>query len=411
MLVNSNFLLAILTTLISISVCKDKKESRQISVNWNPGCNVPECGSEQNGSYVNIIYVKAVGNKDIIHYVYSTYQSFTILVLKTDLKGELEIDWENFFKNDTSSIQVKGSAIMEKGGYVLPNIYEFNDKNGKADMKKIPSNSTFWKTYKTIDDLTWEKFTDYPGALGVLEGKVNSLNKTMNSTSNSFKFIIRNRGTESRDKVLPHLLVDTDSSTVDLVLDLPATWHDSKFAAEFLYMSSGDDYKIETKSTMDDEYTPGTFKIWNVQFSKKGNEKTDQTFFQCKPIFYYYEPRALENSTLALKYDLEPVSKAFDTELLYGALFGNNPTIYGMNVSFGIEGAYKDAFFHSQTNYTVWSFALGIGTAPVAKMSFVVTLVIAVGFGLPAFIIVAGVFFMIVKKIRGSRRSEFEPLN
>jgi hypothetical protein len=43
-------------------------------------------------------------------------------------------------------------------------------------------------------------------------------------------------------------------------------------------------------------------------------------------------------------------------------------------------------------------------------MSTLVTLVILIGFGLPAVVIVVGVVVMIVKKIRGSGNSEFAPL-
>lgn len=260
-----------------------------------------------------------------------------------------------------------GSEIIEKSAYIVPMIYEFEDQDGKADMTQVSQNASSWTHYPT-SSLVWSKFTEFPESLGVLEGKASV--DTMNGTSpNSFKFVIKNRGTDSRDKELPHLLLTPQSTSVDLIIDVPAKFHLSKFGAEIMMMSGASTFSSEVKTSMDDEYTPGTFKLWNFQFVEKN---TTSNYLQCKPIFYYYEPKALENSTLAIKYDVEtnhtmPASIA-------SALFTEANKVYAMNVSFGIEGGEKDGFFHSQTNYTIWSFSLGFGNAPVEKMSFIVTL-------------------------------------
>jgi len=46
---------------------------------------------------------------------------------------------------------------------------------------------------------------------------------------------------------------------------------------------------------------------------------------------------------------------------------------YASNFSFGIQGTVKDGYFYNQTAYSVWSFSVGMGSAPVEKMSFIVT--------------------------------------
>jgi len=79
-------------------------------------------------------------------------------------------------------------------------------------------------------------------------------------------------------------------------------------------------------------------------------------------------------------------------------------------VSFGLEGDEKNGYYYTQTNYSIWTFSVGLGAAPIEKMSFVVSLVIAVGFGLPALVIVVGLVVALVRKIRNSQYTEFREL-
>lgn len=379
----------------------DDAPTRKITTEWNPGCDQPECGPVQNGSYLNVVYVKATGEKDEVHYLYSTFEAFSVLVFRSTLGGKLSIDWKHLVAYEANNITVTGAEILEKSAYIIPYFYEFEDKEGVADMTK---NITEWKYFPTRN-LTWSKFTPVDGSIGYLEGK------TGNST---FKFNFRNKGDASRDTSLPHLLFTPETTTMDLVIDSPATWHLSKFALQFLYLSNAQESVFSSKKTMDDEYTPGTFTIWNIEFN--GANGTTEGFFQCKPSFYFSEPKTLENSTLARSYNLKKninIEQKQEFVSLALALFDQErwDKAVGMNISFGIQGNEKDAFFHSQTNYTTWSFSLGLGQPPVDKMSFIVTLVITVGFGLPAVIIIGGTVFMIIRKVLGSRRSEFEPLN
>lgn len=390
--------LSTIALLIACTLATDKP-SRKVDIKWNPGCNITECEQTQNGSYLNVVHVTATGDDDIVHYLYSNYKAFSILIFRTDLSAKLEINWEDMvYNNESDYIQVKGGKIMEKAAYSVPTIYEFEDNDGKADINKVGQNFTIYHT----SDLVWSKFSPSKGGVGMLEGK---LNNQSNSTA-GFKFDIRTPGDNSRDKSLPHLLLTAEAASIDYIINVPATFRLSKFGMELALLSSATQMDFTSKKTMDDEYTPGTFKLWNIEF-KEANSTAN--FFQCKPIFYFYDPSTLENSTLALKYDIQK-DRQMPQGIING-LFDAKSPVYAMNVSFGIQGSEKDAFYHSQTNYTIWSFSMGLGAAPVEKMSFVVTLVIAIGFGLPAFIIIGGVLGMIVKKLRGGRRSEFEPLN
>ena len=208
---------------------------------------------------------------------------------------------------------------------------------------------------------------------------------------------------------MPHLLLTPEASTIDFMLDsLITQFNSSKFGmnAVFLTDMAKTTLTKSSEKTLDDEYTPGTFTLWSV-LAKDSNASVS-SFFQWKPIFYYFDPKSLENSTLTKQYDLKS-----DQSVPLGiasAFYPNSVSnLIGMNVSFGLEGDKKDGYYYSQTNYSSWTFSVGLGKAPVEKMSPIVTLVIFIGFGLPALVIVLGILFMVVKKIRGNR-SEFQPL-
>ena len=76
------------------------------------------------------------------------------------------------------------------------------------------SNETL--TFKT-SELVWEKFEKTEDAIGVFTGKLDS-EEGGNQTANAFKFVVRNRGTDSRDKNLPHLLLKPESTSLDLIM-------------------------------------------------------------------------------------------------------------------------------------------------------------------------------------------------
>ncbi len=273
---------SLLLVLSSSCTGKETGSERKVEVFWNPNCTVPQCQAEQNNSYVNLVYVKSTGASDIIHTLYTNFPSFTILLFKSELDGVLSINYQDLFDLKPNPVQVTNSK--EKAAYLLPRIFEFDDSNGDADMSKINQNSTYFRTYQT-SELVWSKFSDYKDAIGVLEGRLTTGNET-----GSFQFVIRNRGTNSRDKDLPHLLLKPESSSLDFAINnVPASFELSKFGVEFIFAGSDENKLFEsTKVTMDDEYTPGTFKIWDFEY--KTNEKT-VSYFQCKPIFYFYEPK------------------------------------------------------------------------------------------------------------------------
>ena len=204
------------------------------------------------------------------------------------------------------------------------------------------------------------------------------------------------------------MLLNSDSSSLDFIVDsLNCTFKDAKIALNVVFLSPLNSVDFSFEKTLDDEYTPGTFKLWNVQM--KDESSNVQNFFQWKPIFYFYSPLSLENSTITKQYKV--VQSEAAPVGIGRSYFSPTTLYYAMNVSYGLEGNEKDGYYYPQTSYSAWSFSLGRGDAPKEKMSSIVTFVIFIGFGLPALVIVVGFVVMIYKKVKKSRQdSSFSSL-
>jgi hypothetical protein len=375
---------------------------RQVETQWNPGCDLPACkAADSNGSWVNLQYVKLTGANDVVHYLYSSIQSFTIMVFKTNTTAKLNINWPNLLSNNVSLMNNSitfSEAVYEAAGYEIASIFEFNDKDGKADMTQVPAYET--REHRT-DSFVWKQFNATGNVSGVFEGGYPNSN-------GSFRIQVRYPGSDKRDVDLPHLLLKPEGTSVEFVIDnIEPVFNMSKFGVNVIYLTKYDSITKTSLSTIDDEYTPGTFKLYNADITD--TDGSVHNHLQWKPIFYFATPKVLENSTITHQYDLSGNQEV--STGIARSLFGGSKQFKAMNVSFGLEGNEKDGYFYKQTRFSSWTFSVGLGPAPVETMSFVVTLVIIVGFGLPALVIVVGLVVMIARKIRNSsRQSDFQPL-
>jgi hypothetical protein len=323
------------------------------------------------------------------------------MLFRTGLDSVLFVDEKKLLSQKASdmfkSINFTKDPI-EFSGYSFPTIYEFDDDKGTADMNQIPNDKAHWFLHKTAD-LLWQPFKLVDNESGIFEAK------ELNSNG-SFKFVVRFPGKDKRDTDLPHLLLTPEATSIDFQIDsINATFNSTKFGLETIFLTTDMNLDKSKKKTLDDEYTPGTFTLWSVL--NKNSNSSVTSFFQWKPIFYYNKPKSLENSTLTMQYEF---SSNESVPLGLGSVFfaSSVSTLKGMNISLGLQGDHKNGYYYDGTFSSV-TFAVGLGAAPLDKMSPIVSLVIFIGFGLPALVIVAGIIVMGVKKIRG-RRSEFQPL-
>jgi len=239
--------------------------------------------------------------------------------------------------------------------------------------------------------------------IGVFEGKEPNSNGT-------FNFFVRYYGKVLRDTLLPHALFSDETSALDFALDsVNATFKLSKFALNVQFQSEVNGITLLNQKTLDDEYTPGTFQQWTIKvYDDKDDSQKYHNYFQWKPIFYFDKERTLENAAITKYY---PIGKNENASPgINWAFYNNSIMTSSINISLGLAGDEKDGYFYPQTNYSVFTFTLGFGEPQPEKMSTVVTLTICIGFGLPAFVIVAGLFIMAVRKCKNSTRAGYETL-
>jgi hypothetical protein len=353
-----------------------------------------------------LVYVKATGSSDTLHLLYSNIGAFSIMIFKTNLDSILSINWTNLLSNNETIMLNSIEFTVQPNqscAYIIPKIYEFNDIHGTANLTKIPNNSTFWNVRET-SKLEWKFMNStVDNTIGYFTSKDNA-----GSNNGTFNFYIRYYGEEKRDIKLPHLMVSKDSTSIDFIVDsVPSTFNQSKFGINIISVSDLQNYDLKKVKSLDDEYTPGTFQIFTVE--TMDTQMQVQSFFQWKPIFYFVRTLSLEDSTETGQYILG-LNRTLPLSLASAYFDSNLPKYTEFNVSFGIAGNYKDEYFYPQSNYSSWTFTTGIGTPAVEKMSSIVTLLIFIGFGLPALVIVIGTLALIIKKCKNSHRPGYESM-
>jgi len=251
MLLSLVFYLAFIIS--SITAAQD----RVITVTVNPNCTI--CNDPVNGSYYNLVWVKLAGQNDEVHFLYSTLDSFTIMTFRTNLSSKLNITWENLLSKNSTLVQnsIKFDPVpLEESGYVVPVVYEFNDFKGQADMnsKDLPNNASYWVHHFT-GSLVWKKFNQTSSNSGFFEGK------TSEKANGTFRFRVKFPGKDNeRDKDLPHLLLNSEASSINLEIDsLDPTFKDSKFGLNIVMLSKYENLSRTSLRTLDDEYTPGNY--------------------------------------------------------------------------------------------------------------------------------------------------------
>jgi hypothetical protein len=184
--------ISVLLSVFTLIVCS---ADRKYEVIYNPKCNSndTQCTMPNgNGSYNNLVYIKATGSNDTLHILYSTIESFSIVLAKTNLNVDLNVNWDDLLSGNSSQMS-DSISFTEKpidiAAFSIPEIIEFNDYDGTADLTKISNNATYWNFYKT-SELIWDKFNQSKldsSNIGTFRGAYPHAN-------GSFNFIIRYLG-------------------------------------------------------------------------------------------------------------------------------------------------------------------------------------------------------------------------
>ncbi|XP_046332564.1 glycosylated lysosomal membrane protein-like [Haliotis rufescens] len=406
------FVATCLLFLIATVSCK-----RTVTTQLNYMCDVPECKTGVNGSFANLVYVRAQEESDVLHYAISTIHIPTILVIHTrgDANSKLNVDWEKLmvedeFTNDSISVSDPNTVVYSYA-VVFTKLHEYNDTADAADLNAYPAWNSTERVVRDFDNFEWMEASAVKG-----EKNAFVFNSTVlvNSTNDMFghdapqnytpslSFTFRVFDEQSRESSLPHLLYNENVTQFDFTLDnFMPSFSMSRFAVELAIISQSkkEDMSIEETKSIDDEYTPGVFRITNLKARPK--DQANGAFVQWKPVCYQDTPRSRSVATSVQKYalgDIKNVTSLLKSSLAYAYfsddLFSMNSAT--TNVSFGLS---KDGSY-TKTNYTSWTASVGNGNPPTDKVSLLVIGVISAGLGIPVIIIVFGGIFVCIKKQR-----------
>ena len=380
---------------------------RTIQTFLNPGC-MKDCEG-------GVAYIKARGDQDTLHYVVTTIGPPTVLVIMTQntdnaVHEGISIDWQrlksdNMTMREKSIILSKDLKVLYTYGVVFTRLFQYNDTSDKANLKSYNVDNTAWNVYDfTNSFFTWEDLSmlssDYTIILKVLNS-TNIKGQRINNGSLQFKFSFFDH--MDRAKELPHLQYTENICQLDFILKDIDTGNMSlsRFALEaalFSTDSTNGPMKFEETKSIDDEYTPGVFKISNWLAKSENVEKGG--FLQHKPVCYTKPARGRAYATYVRGYPLSPIK---DTQFLLDqsavlSYFGNMTMstlrMTSTNFSFGLA---KDGTF-TKTNYSVWTASIGLGKPPNDSVSSLVMAVIFAGLGVPVVLILFGGLFICIKK-------------
>lgn len=196
---------------------------------------------------------------------------------------------------------------------------------------------------------------------------------------------------------------------IDLVAkNLTSNFTSPRIAVEFFFLTSElkneGSFKFNKRRNLDDEFTPGIFDVFDI-VSPRSNNDTRGAFFQYRPVCYITKDRTVSGSTELSQGKISDliekendVDEKFKFTLPY-SYYGYDlmtKVTQGMNITFGLEG---DGFYR-KTNYTSFSILMGIGGAPVEKLSPFVVVFAAIGLGVPLLVLSIGGIYVAIKRYR-----------
>ncbi|CAG5127553.1 unnamed protein product [Candidula unifasciata] len=400
--------------------------NRNVTLTPMPDCDKYklECDIAKDKGFV-VVFATAYAKGDSLLYAFSSIGMPTIaLVRVTGDNASMHFNWTKLINESSleEAITIEDhTKVAYRMGLAFPRLLEYNDEDDQADLKHMnskPNNASYWKI-RDFSDFNWS--LDYGSQtknafILTATSEQGSLIDT-NSTGNwsiSFKFTVQ--GGSGRDPELPSLKFGANQTQFDFVIsNFTPTYASSRFAVETVLVSqSSSEMNVDTSKSIDDEYSPGVFQM--INWLSNPSEQQSTGFVQWKPVCYTTSDRSRSTATKVKDYELldlteqENITRYLNSSIvlsIFGADLYNEKVVTSRatNISFGLS---QDRFYDN-TNYTVWSAAIGFGTPPQDAISMTVIVTIGAGLGLPVIILILGGVYTCVKK-RRSKQTEYEPI-
>ncbi|CAH0385567.1 unnamed protein product [Bemisia tabaci] len=380
---------------------------RELEFFSNPNCS---SSPSLNCSDYSLLYVKALGRNDSLHYLWNSDHKPSLLLLESTKDSNLSITWPDFVNGSADSIRLT-SPISYAFGLVINKIIEFNDIGDTGFMNETSKETLIL----SADNFKWrvKSFYQNPDSGTVnFEVTANGYSSEDIVKNGTISFLVSVFPSKDHGIDLPHLLHTANSTQIDMTIDhFTTAYPNSRFAVELAFVSSeteNSDLELKSKKSLDDEHSPGVFTVIELQTenSKKGNVGG---YLQWRPLVYTFNDRDYANSTDTVHYHVENITteqENFLNNSLPFVFFEKNISqlaVRAMNVSFG----FKLDGFYRKSGYLSWSFLVGIGEPPVESFSMLVLLIIGIGLGLPTLVIIGGFFFVVFRRLSRNKDELF----
>ncbi|XP_077086301.1 glycosylated lysosomal membrane protein isoform X2 [Siphateles boraxobius] len=376
---------------------------RKVSVELNPGLNPPS--SLPPG--VALVHARGLGLNDTLHFLLCNHGAPALLLVHSNsTESTVQVNWPVFInRSSPGSLTVAPeSSVTYSSALVFTRIWEYDDVNNTADPQTT-AESSFYTPYE-LQNFIW---TDLNATANQSDHMITLCGRENTESFVNGSLCLKLSVFESagRDGAWPSLLHNANSSQLHVWLDgLTPRGNRSRFALEFQSVAdSGFQGRVDVRSSIDDEYTPSIFKVFDW-VSLPLNSSSVWGFSQWKPVAYRKATPVFEDATPCRNSPLVSVSRVPPSALVQ-AFFTHEPQTHGLNISFGVD---KDPVLYSDTGYISWTVLMGMGKPPADSFSTLIIIIIAVGLCTPLAIIIVGGVFVCVRK-RMTRSSIYEPIN
>lgn len=355
----------------------------------NPGCD-KDCGNE-----TMLVYTRSTVGNDSFHYIWSTIGSSpSFLVAQASSAANLTVNWKKMMSTDPGDSIKMTEDPSRIISVVLDKVVIWDDVNQTSVYNHMKHNKTIF---------SWNNFTKSIGVAG--DSSYSSANLSFNDDVGKFSISlnISTRISLGRHEKLPRLLMSPSSFHADLIVygSPQLNYSFPRVFIDLMTVHGKQNVSLFRTSRIDDEYSPGVFSDDTLAV---GGGK-DKAYIRWKPVGYSRPDRIIAHTVDALKFLGNNTQQRLTPEIsppLFGFYHPKHAQEYNCQNLTIFMGAAKDIMY-SETNFTSFSFNVGLGEPADEGLSFLVQMVILIGFGLPAIALMASTVFVGYRRWKRSR--------
>ncbi|XP_032569128.1 glycosylated lysosomal membrane protein isoform X2 [Chiroxiphia lanceolata] len=396
--------LVALVSLVAAVAAGGTEGDWKVSLEFNPGWN----GSLWNGSWVNVVHVRAQGPLATLHWVWSSLGAPSVLLVASGSpRSRLSIDWARLLSPEPAGalrVHPPGS-VSSAGAVAFTKLFE----------EKAPGEG-FFQPYD-LAEFSWENsnVTLDPSALTFRLRGIPGSDPAGAFANGSLEFQVRALPSPGRSSLPPGLPLVPGGCELRFQLSGVSPLGNgsrSRFLLEVAALDgAGARRELRLRRELDDEFAPGVFETQSlVAQSQSGSPLS---FLLWRSIAYG-SPSARRQDGIRCRagelrggpVPVPPIARAYFGEGGPGTPLGSS----ALNVSFGGDGdgdVFRDVY--RERRFLRWSVLVGFGEPPRDTFSPLIISVVAVALGTPLALLLGGTGLVLL--VPRSRYSEYEPIN